>query len=73
MFGNCRSCICQQVSGFSLVNENIKSLLNKDNFLVTSVQEDSSMETLTPNMFSSSFHCTTSTAAIVDVLAIGFS
>jgi hypothetical protein len=72
-FGNWPSCICHQTNGFAHVNDEIKSLLNKDNFLVTGVQEDSTIEAPTPNMFSSSYGLTTSTAAITDVLATWFS
>jgi hypothetical protein len=46
--------MCHQVnSGSAHVDETIESLLNKNNYLVISVQEAFSIEDPTPNIFSS--------------------
>jgi hypothetical protein len=52
-------------------NEEINNLLNRDNSLVTNVQQDSSIEAHIPNIFSSSSNLT-SLVVIVDAMALGF-
>jgi hypothetical protein len=64
--------MCHQVnSGSAHVDETIESLLNKNNYLVISVQEAFSIEDPTPNIFSSKSSLATSTTTI-DALAKRF-
>jgi hypothetical protein len=50
-FKNWSSYIHHQASGFASVDEEIESLLNKDNSPMTNAQKDSSIKAATPNMF----------------------
>jgi hypothetical protein len=60
-----------QANGFSHVDEEIQSILNKNKSPMTSVWEDSSIEPPQPNIFSSSFGLATSTTSTINVVAIG--
>jgi hypothetical protein len=65
--------MCHQVnSGSTHVDEIIESLINKNNYLVTSVQEAFSIEDPKPNIFSSKSSLAASTITI-DALAKRFS